>query len=138
MATLRITIGDLHCTARWADGAPRTQAALRALLPLESKLIHVRWSGEGTWIPFGDSHLDLGPENATSHPAPAELIVYPGGISECEILLAYGSVDFSSKVGQLWGNHFATIETGREHLREIGRRCLWEGAQPIRIEEVPD
>jgi hypothetical protein len=138
MTALRITIGDLHCTARWVDEAPRTIAAIRALLPLRSKLIHVRWSGEGTWIPFGDSHLDLGPETATSHPAPGELIIYPGGISECEILLAYGSVDFSSKVGQLWGNHFATIVDGREHLREIGRRCLWEGAQDVTIEEVPD
>ena len=135
MADLRITIGDLHCTARWVEGAPRTTAAIRALLPLEQRLIHVRWSGEGTWIPFGDAHLDLPPETATSHPAPGDLIIYPGGVSECEILLAYGSVDFSSKVGQLWGNHFATIVEGRAHLPEIGRRCLWEGAQRIRIEE---
>ena len=61
----------------------------------------------------------------------------PGGLSECEILLAYGSVDFSSKVGQLAGNHFATLTTGLDQLRELGRRCLWEGAQPIVIEEVP-
>ncbi len=136
MASLRITIGDLHCTARWVDGAPRTVAAIRALLPLDARLIHVRWSGEGTWVPFGDAHLDLPPERATSHPAPGDLIIYPGGLSECEILLAYGAVDFSSKVGQLAGNHFATITEGREHLPEIGRRCLWEGAQPLRIEEV--
>ena len=136
MGTLTITIGDLHCTARWVEAAPRSIAAIRALLPLESRLIHVRWSGEGTWIPFGDRHLDLPPETATSHPAPGDLIVYPGGISECEILLAYGAVDFSSKVGQLWGNHVATIVEGREHLAEIGRRCLWEGAQPIRIAEI--
>ena len=136
MASLRITIGDLHCTARWVDGAPRTVAAIRALLPLDARLIHVRWSGEGTWVPFGDAHLDLPAERATSHPAPGDLIIYPGGLSECEILLAYGAVDFSSKVGQLAGNHFATITEGREHLPEIGRRCLWEGAQPLRIEEV--
>ena len=77
------------------------------MLPLRSRLIHVRWSGEGCWVPLGDLHLDIPPENATSHPAPGQLIVYPGGLSECEILLAYGSVDFSSKVGQLAGNHFA-------------------------------
>jgi hypothetical protein len=136
MGVLRVTAGDLHCTARWVDGAPRTVEAIRGLLPLDSRLIHVRWSGEGTWVPFGDRHLDLPPENATSHPAPGDLIVYPGGLSECEILLAYGSVDFSSKVGQLAGNHFATITEGREHLREIGRRCLWEGAQVLRIDEV--
>ena len=56
--------------------------------------------------------------------------------SECEILLAYGSVDFSSKVGQLGGNHFLTLDDGLEQLPELGRRVLWQGAQPISIEEV--
>ena len=99
------------------------------------QLVHCRWSGEGCWIPFGEDFLDLGPENATSHPAPGQLIVYPGGISECEILLAYGSVDFSSKVGQLWGNHFVTLTEGLEQLPEVGRRVLWQGAQPDRRSE---
>jgi hypothetical protein len=135
MSRLEITVGDLHFSGRWVDQAPRTAEAIRALLPLRSSLIHCRWSGEGCWIPFGESHLDLGPENATSHPAPGEIIVYPGGLSECEILIAYGSVDFSSKVGQLWGNHFATIDAGADQLREMGRRVLWQGAQQIVIEE---
>ena len=29
-------------------------------------------------------------ENHTSHPAPGQVILYPGGISETEILLVYG------------------------------------------------
>jgi len=137
MRPLAITVGDLHFTGRWVSEAPRTVAAIRALLPVRSQLIHCRWSGEGCWIPFGEDHLDLGAENATSHPAPGDIIVYPGGLSECEILLAYGAVDFSSKVGQLAGNHFATITGGRERLGELGHRVLWQGAQPISIEE-PD
>ena len=136
MAQLAVTVGDLHFTGRWETGAPRTVAAIGAMLPLHQRLIHVRWSGEGCWIPFGELHLDLPWENATSHPAPGQLIVYPGGPSECEILLAYGSVDFSSKVGQLAGNHFASLTTGLEQLPELGRRCLWEGAQTILIEEL--
>jgi hypothetical protein len=135
MGRLEITVGDLHFSGRWVEDAPRTAEAIRRLLPLVSNLIHCRWSGEGCWIPLGESHLDLAPENATSHPAPGDLIVYPGGLSECEILVAYGSVDFSSKVGQLWGNHFATIDIGAEQLREMGRRVLWQGAQHISIEE---
>jgi hypothetical protein len=136
MPRLDISVGDLRFEATWVDAAPHTAEVIRGLLPLHSQLIHCRWSGEGCWIPFGESFLDLGPENATSHPAPGEIIVYPGGISECEILVAYGSVDFSSKVGQLWGNHFATIDVGADQLREMGRRVLWEGAQPVMIEEV--
>jgi hypothetical protein len=135
MGELEIRVGDLHFGARWVEQAPTTIEAIRALLPLRSHLIHCRWSGEGCWIPFGESFLDVAPENATSHPAPGEIIVYPGGISECEILVAYGSVDFSSKVGQLWGNHFATIRMGNDQLREMGRRVLWQGAQDIVIEE---
>jgi hypothetical protein len=133
---LVITIGDLHFTGRWTADAPRTIEAIRRLLPIHDQLIHCRWSGEGCWIPFGDRHLDVGFENATGHPAPGDIIVYPGGISECEILIAYGGVAFASKVGPLAGNHFATIEEGRDQLAEVGRRALWQGAQPISIEEV--
>jgi len=139
MADLQIRVGDLNFSARWeAADAPATVAAMRALLPLETKLIHCRWSGESTWVPFGDFRLDVEPENHTSHPSPGQLLIYPGGISECEILFPYGSCMFSSKVGQLWCNHFATIEPDddwQERLREMGRRVLWEGAQDIRIAE---
>ena len=62
------------------------------------------------------------------------MIVYPGGISETEILLAYGGVQFASKMGQLAGNHFLTITSDLDKLAELGRAVLWEGAKPIRIE----
>jgi hypothetical protein len=136
MGRLRVTIGDLNFSGHWVEEAPRTVAIIRAMLPLTDRLVHCRWSGEGCWIPFGEAFLDLGPERATSHPAPGQMIVYPGGASECEILLAYGAVDFSSIVGQLWGNHFLTLDEGLAQLPEVGRRALWEGAQPISIEEV--
>jgi len=141
MTELLITVGDLHCTARWEGEAPRTVEAIRRMLPLRDRLIHCKWSGEGCWIPFGDDTMDLPWENHTSHPAPGELIIYPGGYSECEILLAYGAVSFSSRLGQLAGNHFASITRTadgtdlRAALKEMGRRVLWEGAQPITIEE---
>lgn len=117
------------------EAAPRTVAAFRRLLPLEERLLHVRWSGEGGWIPLGDLDLGIGPENATRYPSPGELLLYPGGVSETELLLAYGSVAFASKAGALAGNHVATIVEGSENLRELGRRLLWEGAQPISIRE---
>ena len=103
--------------------------------PLDSKIIHVRWSGEGGWIPMGDLDVGIGPENATSYPSPGELIFYPGGVSETELLLAYGYLAFASKAGALAGNHFATIVDGSENLRELGRRMLWDGAQDISFSE---
>jgi hypothetical protein len=134
---LEITAGGLTFRARVEeDAAPATVVAFRRLLPLESQIIHVRWSGEGGWVPMGDLDLGLGPENATSYPSPGELILYPGGVSETELLLAYGYVAFASKAGALAGNHFATIVEGGEQLRELGRRMLWEGAQAIAITET--
>jgi len=42
---------------------------------------------------------------------------------------------FASKVGQLAGNHFATVTKGQEHLAALGKLTLWGGAQDITIEE---
>ena len=132
MADVRIAAGRFSFRARFErDAAPRTCARFESMLPYRDRLIHVRWSGEACWIPLGGLDLDLGYENATSYPAPGQLLVHPGDISEAEILLAYGSVRFSSKVGQLAGNHFLTIVEGAEQLPELGRLTLWQGAQPI-------
>ncbi len=136
MGDLLIRVGDLHFTARWEADAPHTVEAVRRWLPLRSHLIHCRWSGESTWIPFGDRRPEVGFENHTSHPAPGQLLIYPGDLSECEILFPYGACSFSSRVGQLAGNHFATLVEGMDQLPEMGRRVLWDGAQPIEIEEV--
>ncbi len=134
---LRITAGPYAFTARMEEqDAPATCAAFKTLLPYRQKLIHARWSGEACWIPLGEFQLGVGYENHTSHPAPGEVLFYPGGYSETEILFPYGAACFASKLGQLAGNHFLTIETGREHLRELGRKVLWEGAQDVLFEAV--
>ena len=134
---LAISAGGFDFVARFEEAdAPQTVAAFRALLPLESRIIHVRWSGEGGWIPMGDLDLGIAPENATCYPNPGEIIFYPGGVSETELLLSYGYVSFASKAGPLAGNHFATIVEGNENLRPLGMKCLWEGAQPISFREA--
>ena len=118
MTTLRITVGNIVYSAQFEEAdAPETCAAFARLLPYRQKLIHARWSGEACWIPLGDFQLNVGYENHTSHPAPGELLFYPGGFSETEILFPYGAASFASKLGQLAGNHFLTIESVREHLR---------------------
>jgi hypothetical protein len=133
---LEIAAGGFEFVARFVDDAPTTAAAFRGLLPLESRIIHVRWSGEGCWVPMGDLDVGIVPENATRYPSPGELIFYPGGVSETELLLAYGYVAFASKAGALAGNHFATVVEGNESLRPLGMKCLWEGAQEISFRET--
>ena len=133
---LEITVGSLRFTARWeAQAAPKTCAAFRRLLPLRARLVQARWSGESAWIPLGELQTGISYENHTSYPAAGQLLLYPGGISETEVLFPYGSTRFASKAGQLAGNHFATIDEGRELLPELGRRVLYDGAQEIVFSE---
>jgi hypothetical protein len=134
---LDISSGEFRFVARLEEvAAGATVAAFRRLLPLESRIIHARWSGESCWIPFGELDVGFGPENATCYPAPGQMLFYPGGVSETEILFPYGPTAFASKAGALAGNHFATVVEGVEHLGELGRKVLWEGVQPIRLEEI--
>jgi len=134
MTQLIVTAGPFSFEGRLElEAAPKTCAAFLRHMPFESKFVHVRWSGEGVWMPLGELDLGVGYENHTSYPAPGQIILYPGGISETEILLAYGGVHFASKMGQLAGNHFITLTSGLENLYALGRKCLWEGAQDVRI-----
>ena len=130
-----LTTGDLQFVATLRlEQAPKTCQTFISMLPLHQRFIHVRWSGEAIWIPFGDVPSEVGFEDPTSYPAPGELLFYPGGISEMEILLAYGPTRFASKAGQLAGNHFATVTRGQERLKDLGRRVLWQGAQDALFE----
>ena len=137
MTDIKITVGDVTFAGRLEeDRAPDTCAAFRQLLPWRQKLIHARWSGEACWIPLGEMQIEVGFENHTSHPSAGELLFYPGGFSETEVLFPYGGAQFNSIVGQLAGNHFLTVIEGRERLREIGERCLWSGAQDVEFSLV--
>ncbi len=137
MNLLRITVGPFVYTARMeSENAPLTCAAFEKLLPFRQKIIHARWSGEACWIPLGDFKLGVDYENHTSHPSRGDILFYPGGLSETEILFPYGSSQFAAKVGQLAANHFLTVVEGQEQLAEMGRLVLWQGAQDIVFEAL--
>jgi len=137
MSDLRITAGPFAFLARFERAkSPQTCARFEAVLPYRERIIHVRWSGEACWIPLGNYDFGVGFEDPTSYPAPGEILLYPGGVSETEILLGYGACRFASKAGQLAGNHFLTITEGLESLRPLGEMTLWQGAQPILFERA--
>lgn len=132
MDRLKITVGPFSFNAAFElERAPETCRIFQSFLPFENKVIHSRWSGEAVWVPLGEFDFGAGFENHTSHPSRGDILLYPGGHSETEILFAYGSSSFASKMGALAGNHFLTITDGRENLEAMGRMILWEGAQPI-------
>ncbi len=134
MTEIEISAGPFRFGARFEDAkSPATCAVFRRVLPYSEKLIHVRWSGEACWIPLGEHEFGVGFEDATSYPAPGQVILYPGGVSETEILMAYGPCRFASKAGQLAGNHFLTITEGLGNLHALGRLTLQEGAQAIKF-----
>jgi hypothetical protein len=132
--TVLITAGPYKFLGVFESAAPKTIAMFRDLLPYSQKLIHVRWSGEGMWIPLGDTQFGVPFENHTAHPAAGHLLLYPGGISETEFLFCYGGVSFASKMGPLAANHFLTVTEGIENLRALGEMVLWKGAQNVKFE----
>ncbi len=137
ISQLQIKTKDLAFIARWETGkAPKTCTAMKELLPFWGKLLQARWGGDSAWIDIDHLPLDIEFENHTSFPSKGELIVYPGFISMKEIMISYGPTAFSSKVGRLAGNHFATIVQGLDNLEEMGRRVAWEGAQDIEFTTI--
>ena len=132
---INISVGGYKFTAIWEkDLSPKTCAAFKSILPFENKIIQARWSGEAAWIPMGNFDLGVSFENPTSFPSKGNILFYPSGLSETEILFVYGYSSFASKAGTLAGNHFISITEGLEKLSELGEKILWEGAQPILFE----
>ena len=137
-AAVVVTVGPFTFKGHLEEAAaPRTCALVRGLLPHADNMIQARWSGFAGWVPSplgAQAELPVLPaENATMVPLPGQLLFYPGGKSEVEILFPYGPTVFKSVAGTLAGNHFLTLTEGLEQLEALGQRVQWEGAQDITI-----
>lgn len=129
---IEVEVGEFRFIGRLENQfAPRTCASFKSLLPLSASVLHCRWSGESLWVPFLPNEPTLDFENHTSFPYPGQVLMYAQRFSEPEILMPYGACSFSSKVGQLAGNHFLTIESGVSALHKLGQDVLWKGAHKI-------
>lgn len=134
---LEIDIDGTTFTAELHENqAPESVAAVRDFLPLESDLMHVRWSGIATWINIDEIELpEIPRENHTVYPSRGDLLLYPGYRNEQEILVPCGPTCFKSPAGELAGNHFASMNTTPEELREIEQKTLRDGVQDVTIRE---
>jgi hypothetical protein len=75
----------------------------------------------------------LEPEHATGHPKLGEVLLFVDRRSEPELLIAYGTSRFASKVGPLEGNPVLLIQD-LPRLVECGREILMHGAMELRID----
>lgn len=132
---LRMTIGDAAFVGQLETKlAPHTCEFVLSILPLRRNVIHARWSGEALWVPLGDLALSLHGEALVQRPRPGQVLFYPGGVSQPEILIPYGSSAFACQDGPLLGTHFLTVDSDRHLLGEVGRQVLWSGSRPITFE----
>ena len=118
---VKITAGPFVFIARMQTAkAPATCAMFAGLLPFRNRVIHSRWSGEAVWIPLGEMATGLAFENHTSHSSRGDLLFYPGGFSETEILFVYGSSRFAkSKRMTQCGSEIWMRRLGRAPLGEL-------------------
>ena len=121
MPNLTIRVGDLNLLPGWKGrgaangrgGTPPAAAAVTAdPLPMERR----RDLG-----PLGDLKTGVGYEHHTSHPAPGELLIYTGDLSEARSSSRTAPARSRSKLGQLAGNHFATLPSRRRLARSPAR-----------------
>ena len=138
MAQLEFDIDGEVLTAELLDEeAPRSVEAFREFLPLESQLMHVRYSGIATWINIDEIDLpEIPRENHTVYPSYGDVLLYPGYRSDQEILLPCGPTCFKSPAGELAGNHVATIDASREQLREIEQETIETCMKEVVVSEA--
>jgi hypothetical protein len=128
----RVLTGDLL-----KSKAPASIEAMESFLPLETELMHVRWSGHATWINIDEIDLPSVPrENHTVYPSRGDVLFYPGHRNEQEILLACGPTCFKSPAGELAGNHVATVDVDGEKLAALERETLETGKKDVTVRIV--
>ena len=123
-------VGKLH-----NEKAPESVSVMQDILPIESELMHVRWSGHAIWIDIdGISLPEIPRENHTAYPSRGDVLLYPGYKNDQEILISCGPTCFKSPAGEIAGNHVATLEATPQELAEIEERTLHDGVLDVLIE----
>lgn len=135
MSTLELNIaGDVYTAELLENKAPESIEAMRDFLPLETDVMHVRWSGHAVWANIDEIELPEVPrENHTVYPSRGDVLFYPGYRNEKEILIACGSTCFKSPAGELAGNHIGTLDVSDEELVELEQSTLDTGKKETTI-----
>jgi hypothetical protein len=135
MSTLELDVeGDTFTAELLEDEAPESIAAMREFLPLETDIMHVRWSGHAVWANIDEIELpEIPRENHTVYPSRGDILFYPGYRNEKEILISCGPTCFKSPAGELAGNHVGTLDVADEELVALEDATLDTGKKDTTI-----
>jgi len=105
------------------DAAPTICAAMRAILPLESTMVHAKFAGEETivMVPFFAEQ-----ENPKLDVVAGDIGYYPGRQTIC---LFYGQ---TTPFGEV--SYFARVRSNLDGLARCGRELLESGNVHVRLE----
>jgi hypothetical protein len=136
-ADVEVGLGTATFMASFRDElSPKVCAEMRGRLPILGRVLHARWSGEAIWLPLGFDLPATHSEHATSYPAPGDVLIAGPGVSEGEILIAYGPCRFASRAGQLAGTPFLSIREDLDGLAQVGSEVLQHGGLPLVIRQM--
>lgn len=121
--------------------APKTCAAIRKILPIEDKGVHVQWSGSA-WRTERDYVLPIGViENKVDMLEPGDILYYP---RIHKIAVCYGIAHWQGPERDARGKPyiahrdvsvFARLEGDLTKFAEASRAVLFQGLKPITIRE---
>lgn len=132
--------GEVYAADWLESAAPKSVEAVRELLPLETTLRHVIWSGHAVFIhDFGPDVPDfstLPRENTAVYPSRGDILLYPGYEAPAEILIACGETCLNDPLGgEMAGNTVASMQTDDAALAELDELTVETGAKDVVLRE---
>jgi hypothetical protein len=141
MAELVFNVEGTEYAAEWLkSAAPESVEAVRDVLPLETTLRHVIWSGHAVFAhEFGANPPDfskLPRENTAVYPSRGDVLLYPGYDAPAEILIACGETCLNDPYGgEMAGNTVATMQADDATLADLDERTAESGAKDVVLRE---
>jgi hypothetical protein len=130
---IRLNLDGVEAVARLhEEAAPETVARLWAVLPIETTLRHVRWSGDAGYILISQLADKAHPvENRISFYPPASIAFRP---EHGEMAFSYGQAQARDQAHvAAWACHLGTLETNVGAFLARVEATRAEGGKPLRL-----
>lgn len=113
------------------DLSPKATAAFWDALPIDTKLMHAKWSGEVSFFRPGPGLAKITElENPVCSIYPGTLVMRPNGT---EALMAYGVGEYRWGIGVDYTTRIARIVENAQPFLAVLRRMHDEGEKQIRV-----